>query len=55
MSTDFCVGLDVPAFAAALAAGILPPKDPILSTRSARSRPFRLCESLGVQRFLAAC
>jgi hypothetical protein len=28
MGTDFCVGLDVPAFAAALAAGILPPKDP---------------------------
>ena len=26
--TNFCVGLDVPAFAAAQAAGILPPKDP---------------------------
>jgi hypothetical protein len=55
MSIDFCVGLDVPAFAAALAAGILPPKDPILSTRSAQSRSFPLCESLSVQRFLAAC
>jgi enoyl-CoA hydratase/carnithine racemase len=28
IGTDFCVGLDVPAFAAALAGGILPPKDP---------------------------
>jgi enoyl-CoA hydratase/carnithine racemase len=28
IGADFCVGLDVPAFAAALAAGILPPKDP---------------------------
>jgi enoyl-CoA hydratase/carnithine racemase len=28
LGTDFCVGLDVPAFAAAQAAGILPPKDP---------------------------
>jgi enoyl-CoA hydratase len=28
LGTNFCVGLDVPAFAAAQAAGILPPKDP---------------------------
>jgi enoyl-CoA hydratase len=28
VGSDFCVGLDVPAFNAAAAAGILPPKDP---------------------------
>jgi enoyl-CoA hydratase len=45
IGTDFCAGLDVPAFAAAQAAGILPPKDPdfinILSLRPPiRNKPL---------------
>jgi enoyl-CoA hydratase len=41
MGPDFCLGLDVPAFAAAQAAGILPPKDPDFINPLGLRPPFR--------------
>jgi enoyl-CoA hydratase/carnithine racemase len=38
---DFCMGVDVPAFRAAQAAGILPPKDPDFINPLGLRQPFR--------------
>src|SRR5215469_15900992 len=41
VGADFCVGLDVPAFAAAQATGILPPKDPDFINALGLKAPIR--------------
>src|SRR5258708_3951629 len=41
IGADFCAGLDVPAFTAAQAAGILPPKDPDIINPIGARPPFR--------------
>ncbi|HEX6441889.1 MAG TPA: crotonase/enoyl-CoA hydratase family protein [Stellaceae bacterium] len=42
VGADFCMGLDVPAFTAAQAAGILPPKDPDIINPLGLRPPFRV-------------
>jgi enoyl-CoA hydratase len=61
---DFCIGLDVPAFTAAVAAGQLPPKDPDFINPLGLRPPFRskpivvavqgATRTLGHEYFLAA-